>query len=130
MQRTSSSRRTAAGRTCRATSRTRSCARWSRERASCATNWHDLGDPHMNINKRLIMLACTTALCSTAPTLHAQTPSATRSLEEVIVTARKRDETSLNVPVAVNVFTAADIQAAGIERAQGLIAPPANKCTA
>ncbi|HXS89084.1 MAG TPA: TonB-dependent receptor [Steroidobacteraceae bacterium] len=75
----------------------------------------------MNINKRLIMLACTGALCSTAPALHAQTPSATSSLEEVIVTARKRDETSLNVPVAVNVFTAADIQAAGIERPQDFI---------
>ena len=76
----------------------------------------------MNINKRLLMLACSTALCATVPDLHAQTPNATSSLEEVIVTARKRDETSLNVPVAVNVFTAADIQAAGIERPQDFIA--------
>jgi len=75
----------------------------------------------MNINKRLLMLACSTALCATVPDLHAQTPNATSSLEEVIVTARKRDETSLNVPVAVNVFTAADIQAAGIERPQDFI---------
>ena len=75
----------------------------------------------MNINKRLLMLACSTALCATVPDLHAQTPTATSSLEEVIVTARKRDETSLNVPVAVNVFTAADIQAAGIERPQDFI---------
>src|SRR6185295_15185110 len=75
----------------------------------------------MNINKRLLMLACSTALCATVPDLHAQTPSATSSLEEVIVTARKRDEASLNVPVAVNVFTAADIVAAGIERPQDFI---------
>jgi iron complex outermembrane receptor protein len=75
----------------------------------------------MNINKRLLMLACSTALCATVPDVHAQTPNATSSLEEVIVTARKRDETSLNVPVAVNVFTAADIQAAGIERPQDFI---------
>src|SRR6185295_19903362 len=75
----------------------------------------------MNINKRLLMLACSTALCATVPDLHAQTPNATSSLEEVIVTARKRDEASLNVPVAVNVFTAADIQAAGIERPQDFI---------
>jgi iron complex outermembrane recepter protein len=75
----------------------------------------------MNINKRLLMLACSTALCATVPELYAQTPNATSSLEEVIVTARKRDETSLNVPVAVNVFTAADIQAAGIERPQDFI---------
>src|SRR5678816_4337846 len=75
----------------------------------------------MNINKRLLMLACSTALCATVPDLHAQTPTATSSLEEVIVTARKRDETSLNVPVAVNVFTAADIAAAGIEKPQDFI---------
>jgi iron complex outermembrane receptor protein len=74
----------------------------------------------MNINNRLLMLASMTALCVTSPDLPAQTPTAT-SLEEVIVTARKRDEASLNVPVAVNVFTAADIQAAGIERPQDFI---------
>jgi iron complex outermembrane receptor protein len=75
----------------------------------------------MNSNKRLLMLACVSALYATSPELPAQTPSATSSLEEVIVTARKRDEASLNVPVAVNVFTAADIQAAGIERPQDFI---------
>src|SRR5262245_29982156 len=75
----------------------------------------------MNINNRLLMLAIAAALCVTAPELPAQTPTATTSLEEVIVTARKRDEASLNVPVAVNVFTAADIQAAGIERPQDFI---------
>src|SRR5688572_9868372 len=75
----------------------------------------------MNINKRFVMLACLAALCASAPDLPAQTPTATTSLEEVIVTARKRDEASLDVPVAVNVFTAADIQAAGIERPQDFI---------
>src|SRR5688572_8481517 len=75
----------------------------------------------MNINKRFVMLACLAALCASAPDLPAQTPAATTSLEEVIVTARKRDETSLDVPVAVNVFTAEDIEAAGIERPQDFI---------
>src|SRR5918995_5935116 len=75
----------------------------------------------MNINKRFVMLTCLAALCASAPDLPAQTPSATTSLEEVIVTARKRDEASLDVPVAVNVFTAADIAAAGIERPQDFI---------
>src|SRR5688500_4657893 len=84
-------------------------------------NWRDLGDPHMNINKRFVMLTCLAALCASAPDLPAQTPTATTSLEEVIVTARKRDEASLDVPVAVNVFTAADIEAAGIERPQDFI---------
>ena len=44
------------------------------------------------------------------------------SLEEVVVTARKRDEASLDVPVAVNAFTAAEIESAGIERPQDFIA--------
>jgi len=43
------------------------------------------------------------------------------NLEEVIVSARKRDESVLDVPVAINVFTAADIEAAGIERPQDFI---------
>src|ERR671910_480509 len=80
-----------------------------------------MGDTHMNIDKRFVMLTCLAALCASAPDLPAQTPSATTSLEEVIVTARKRDEASLDVPVAVNVFTAADIAAAGIERPQDFI---------
>src|SRR5205823_6690195 len=42
--------------------------------------------------------------------------------ETVTVTARRRDESSLDVPVAVNAFTAADIKAAGIERPQDFIA--------
>jgi iron complex outermembrane receptor protein len=65
------------------------------------------------------MLVYLVALGMTAQDLHAQTPAAT-SLEEVTVTARKRDEASLNVPVAVNVFTA-DIAATGIERPQDFI---------
>src|SRR5688572_20659059 len=75
----------------------------------------------MNINRRFVKLACLAALCASAPDLPAQTPTATTSLEEVIVTARKRDEASLDVPVAINVFTAADIEAAGIERPQDFI---------
>jgi iron complex outermembrane recepter protein len=71
--------------------------------------------------KNLLTVACMLALCVTTQQLHAQAQPAATSLEEVIVTARKRDEASLNVPVAVNVFTAADIEAAGIERPQDFI---------
>ena len=42
-------------------------------------------------------------------------------LEEVIVTARRRTESMQDVPIAVTVFTAADIQDAGIERPQDFI---------
>jgi iron complex outermembrane receptor protein len=38
------------------------------------------------------------------------------TLEEVTVTARKRAENLQEVPIAVTAFTAAEIQAAGIER--------------
>src|SRR5688572_30035221 len=50
-----------------------------------------------------------------------QTESASATLDEVVVSARKRDESSLNVPIAINVFTAADVEASGIERPQDFI---------
>ena len=42
--------------------------------------------------------------------------------EAITVTARRRDELSLDVPVAVNTFTADVIEAAGIDRPQDFIA--------
>jgi iron complex outermembrane recepter protein len=51
----------------------------------------------------------------------AQTP-ATDQLEEVVVTARKRDEALLDVPVAINAFSEEDIESAGIVRPQDFIA--------
>jgi len=44
------------------------------------------------------------------------------ALEEVVVTARKRDESQLDAPLAVNVFSAAEIASAGITRPQDFIA--------
>ena len=58
-------------------------------------------------------------------TVHAQTepsPSATTGLEEIVVTARKRDEALLDVPVAVSAFSAQEIESAGITRPQDFIA--------
>jgi iron complex outermembrane receptor protein len=49
----------------------------------------------------------------------AQTPT---TLEEVVVTARKRDESFRDVPITVNVFTAQQIESAGIERPADFIA--------
>jgi outer membrane receptor protein involved in Fe transport len=43
-------------------------------------------------------------------------------LEEIVVTARKRDESLQNVPITVSVFTAQEIQAAGIESPRDFIA--------
>jgi iron complex outermembrane recepter protein len=44
------------------------------------------------------------------------------SLEEVVITARKRDESFQNVPITVDVFTAQQIQSAGIESPRDFIA--------
>jgi iron complex outermembrane receptor protein len=46
----------------------------------------------------------------------------TNDLSEIIVTARKRDETFQNVPITVDVFTAQAIQSAGIESPRDFVA--------
>ena len=43
-------------------------------------------------------------------------------LEQIVVTARKRDEALLDVPVAINAFNAEEIESAGILRPQDFIA--------
>src|SRR5579859_736439 len=49
-------------------------------------------------------------------------PAQTSDLAEIVVTARKRDESLQNVPVTVDVFTAQKIQAAGIESPRDFVA--------
>ena len=49
-------------------------------------------------------------------------PAQTADLEEIIDTARKRDETAQNVPITMNVFTAETIQAAGIDTPRDFVA--------
>jgi iron complex outermembrane receptor protein len=55
-----------------------------------------------------------------------QTPAASAAsindIAEIIVTARQRAEKLLDVPVAIQAFSTADIKTAGIERAQDFIA--------
>ena len=43
------------------------------------------------------------------------------AMEEIIVTARQREEALQDVPASITVFTAADIQRAGIKRAADFI---------
>ncbi|MET0535114.1 MAG: TonB-dependent receptor [Steroidobacter sp.] len=75
--------------------------------------------------RRLMLAGASAALCIGPFEAHAQEQPPVEgtgsSLEEVIVSARKREESMLDVPVAINVFTAADIEAAGIERPQDFI---------
>jgi len=50
------------------------------------------------------------------------TPSANSDISEIIVTARKRDESTQNVPITIDVFTMQEIQSAGIESPRDFIA--------
>jgi iron complex outermembrane receptor protein len=61
------------------------------------------------------------ALCTASLDAAAQAGAVATSLEEIIITARKRNESSIDVPMAVTAFTADDIQSAGIERPQDYI---------
>src|SRR6476620_7015277 len=57
-------------------------------------------------------------------TVYAQataTASEAIGLEEIVVTARKRDEAALDVPVAINAFNSKEIESAGILRPQDFI---------
>mgnify|MGYP001819552925 FL=1 len=74
------------------------------------------------MHKKLITTAVNTAILSTllsVPMLASAQSGA--QLEEVVVTERKRTESMQDVPIAVTVFTAQDIQDAGIERPQDFI---------
>ena len=51
-----------------------------------------------------------------------QAQSEPTTLEEVVITARKRDETFQDVPITVDVFTAQKIQSAGIESPRDFVA--------
>jgi iron complex outermembrane receptor protein len=64
----------------------------------------------------LLATAATAALAfSAAPATAQSMADAGLLLEEVVVTARKREETLLDIPVAVTAISAVDIEARGIE---------------
>ncbi|MDX1403695.1 MAG: TonB-dependent receptor [Woeseiaceae bacterium] len=61
------------------------------------------------------------ALCFSAPIASAQTGSS-GVIEEIVVTARKRDERLLDVPVSMTAFTSEEIASAGIENPRDFVA--------
>src|SRR5579859_3786232 len=81
------------------------------------------GGSHMLTATRRILsiLAAALGLVLLAEPVWAQTPP-TGALEEIVVTARKRNENFQDVPMSVDVFTAQEIQAAGIESPRDFIA--------
>src|SRR5580692_3988874 len=81
----------------------------------------------MSISSEKWILAATLTLAAivAAPT-RAQAPAAPAAsgddIEEIVVTARRREETFQNVPITVSVFTAQEIQSAGIENPRDFVA--------
>jgi iron complex outermembrane recepter protein len=79
----------------------------------------------MKIGKsRLFALAAAhgASLLSVPAVLQAQAQAPAGQLEEIIVTARQREERIEDVPVSITAFTASEIRSAGIERPTDFIA--------
>jgi iron complex outermembrane receptor protein len=71
----------------------------------------------MKLKKSMLSTTAILAAALCAPTSsYAQDGGATRvALEEIVVTARKRDENLMDVPLAISAFTAKDIEAANLK---------------
>lgn len=69
------------------------------------------------ISTKFVQAAVSAALAYSASSavLGAPNETSAASLEEIVVTARKREETLLETPVAVSVITGADIEAKGVQ---------------
>ncbi|MDJ0877797.1 MAG: TonB-dependent receptor [Halieaceae bacterium] len=72
------------------------------------------------MQKRIITKAVAAAIIGTGISLP-PAASAQALLEEIVVTARKREESLQDVPIAVTAFTSQQIEDAGIERPQDFI---------
>ncbi len=69
-------------------------------------------------NRTFALSALASAVIAASPAVLAQQTQ----IDEIVVTARKRDETYVDVPVTVTVFTADKIEDAGIENPADFIA--------
>ena len=76
---------------------------------------------HIRTAVNMILAAAAAAVAMPAA-VSAQETGATLALEEIVVSARKRDEALEDVPVAVNAFNAEEIESAGINRPADFIA--------
>jgi iron complex outermembrane receptor protein len=74
------------------------------------------------VSRRLGMAATALALAVPVPLAVQAQETEALGLEEIVVTARKRDESLQNVPVAISAFSAEEIESAGITRPQDFIA--------
>jgi len=76
----------------------------------------------MDLKKSLLALAVTTSVASLVPGSAALAQQSSVEIQEIVVSARKRDESYVDVPVAISVFTAEEIESAGISNPADFIA--------
>jgi iron complex outermembrane receptor protein len=76
---------------------------------------------HIKTSRLWALAGAHAASLLAVPTVLQAAPAAGQ-LEEIVVTARQREERIEDVPVTITAFTAADIRSAGIERPQDFIA--------
>lgn len=68
-------------------------------------------------SNQTVMMAVSAAIATFAALPHsvaADTTGATRQIEEIVVTARKREESLIDAPLTVTAFTSASLEAAGL----------------
>ncbi len=73
------------------------------------------------MNKMFLLTAAVAVLIS-APDSYAQEKSGAMVLEEVIVTAQRREESLMEVPISITAFSAADIEKGNITEAKDYLA--------
>ena len=74
--------------------------------------------------KKILSLAITAVTLSTSNLILAQSSATGNNvgIEEIVVTSRKREESYVDVPVSVTVFTETEVESAGIQTPADFIA--------
>ena len=75
----------------------------------------------MNLNRKPLVIGLAAAVASITATPYAVSQTETLTIEEVVVTARKRTENLQDVPIAISAISETTIERAGIERASDYI---------
>ena len=71
-------------------------------------------------NRKLLLLASATAAALCAAAAHADAPDAATQVEELIVTAQKREQKTLEVPIAITAYGSDSLDKLGIQEFEEL----------
>jgi iron complex outermembrane receptor protein len=94
---------------------------WTARTAAIGPSQKDSGEVLVKHRTPFTLAAVTGSLLTATPLL-AQENKDPSVLQEIVVTARQREERIVDVPATVQAFTAAEIKAAGIERPGDFVA--------